>query len=105
MAPTAGAVMRLIEKAWEAVPIVYELELHGIEVGLRPASRDNHPVIGETGIDALVMATGHFRHGILLPPVTADLVAEGIRSGFGERAAAFAPSRFVAKGERSGTQG
>ena len=91
---TAGPVMRLIERAWEAVPMVYELELEGVGVGLRPGSRDNLPVIGETTLPGLVMATGHFRHGILLAPVTADMVAAGMRNGFGSQHAAFSPTRF-----------
>jgi glycine oxidase len=96
--PTAGPVMRLIEHAWEAVPIVYELELARVDVGLRPGSRDNLPLIGPSQIDGLVMATGHFRHGILLAPVTADLVAAGVRNGFGAATAAFSPTRFAALG-------
>jgi len=102
---TAGPVMRLIERAWEAMPLVYELELENVGVGLRPGSRDNLPVIGQTELPGLVMATGHFRHGILLAPLTADLVAQGLRDGFASQRAAFSPARFAQKRNRSGTQG
>jgi glycine oxidase len=104
LSATAGPIMRLIEHAWDAVPAVYDFELSGIEVGLRPGSRDSLPLIGETRLDGLVIATGHFRHGILLAPLTADLVATGLREGFDGRTAAFSPSRFTT-GQKSGTQG
>jgi glycine oxidase len=67
-----------------------------VEVGLRPGSRDNHPIIGATRVRGLVMATGHFRHGILLAPATADAVADGILRGGYTGAEAFHPARFSA---------
>jgi glycine oxidase len=94
--PTAGPVMRLIERAWEAVPGIYDLALEGIEVGLRPGSRDHLPIIGQTPVAGLVMATGHYRHGILLAPVTADAVCDGVVNGtFDASMGAFSPARFV----------
>ncbi|HXV13423.1 MAG TPA: glycine oxidase ThiO [Candidatus Krumholzibacteria bacterium] len=93
--PTAGAVKDLLEHAWELLPAIYELAFEGVEVGLRPASRDHLPIIGPTRVRGLVMATGHFRSGILLAPATADAVVEGIASGrFGDLVAAFSPERF-----------
>lgn len=93
--PTAGAVKDMLEDAWEAVPAIYELTIDGVEVGLRPGSRDHLPIIGATRVRGLVMATGHFRSGILLAPVTADAIAEGIVNGrFGDDMAAFSPQRF-----------
>jgi glycine oxidase len=93
--PTAGPVMRLIERAWEAVPSIYDLPIESIDAGLRPGTRDHEPLIGESGMDGLVFATGHYRHGILLAPVTAyavrDLVVDGKTSDW---LAPFAPSRF-----------
>ncbi len=93
--PTAGAMKDLLEHAWEVLPAIYELPFEGVEVGLRPASRDHLPVIGPTSVRGLVMATGHFRSGILLAPATADAVVEGIASGnFGDLVVAFSPERF-----------
>jgi glycine oxidase len=93
---TAGPVMRLIERAWEAVPGIYDLPIESIDVGLRPGSRDHLPIIGETSVPGLVMATGHYRHGILLAPATADAVCDALSgSGMPEGLEAFSPARFV----------
>ncbi|MDH3196966.1 MAG: glycine oxidase ThiO [Candidatus Krumholzibacteria bacterium] len=102
---TAGPVMRLLERAWEAVPSIYDLAIDSIDVGLRPGTRDHLPVIGETGIAGLILATGHYRHGILLAPATADAVCAGVAGGFGEELSAFAPDRFAPAGRKDGTEG
>ncbi len=94
VAATAGAVKDLLEHAWEAIPAVYELPFDGVEVGLRPASRDHLPIIGETNIRGLVMATGHFRSGILLAPATAEAVVAGVANGFSKETEPFSPRRF-----------
>jgi glycine oxidase len=94
--PTAGGVKTILENAWEMVPSIYDLPIERIEVGLRPGTRDHLPLIGPTRIRGLIMATGHFRHGILFAPTTADAVCRGILTGdFGEDVAAFAPDRFA----------
>lgn len=94
--PTAGGIKTILENAWEMVPSIYDLPIEKIEVGLRPGTRDHLPLIGPTRIHGLVMATGHFRHGILFAPTTADAVCAGILTGnYGEHAAAFAPDRFI----------
>ena len=100
--PTAGGVSDILRHAWELVPGIYDLPFDGVEVGLRPGSRDNHPIIGATGVRGLVMATGHFRHGILLAPATADAVADGIARGRFSGAEAFNPARFCAGPTESG---
>jgi glycine oxidase len=96
--PTAGEVMRMLERGWEAVPSIYDLPLESIDVGLRPGSRDHMPIIGATTIERLYYATGHFRHGILLTPLTAyamcDLIADGKPS---DDLVSFDPRRFVDK--------
>ena len=71
---TAGAVHRLLRDAAELVPGVLELELCEVAAGLRPGTPDNLPRIGPAG-PGLHLATGHYRNGILLAPVTAELVA------------------------------
>jgi glycine oxidase len=72
-AVTAGGVYRLLEAGWEAYPEVGELELVSARAGLRPGTPDNLPVVGEAG--GVVWATGHYRNGVLLAPITAHGVA------------------------------
>jgi len=73
--PTAGGVYELLRDAHELVPGISELQIDELSVGLRPGTPDNAPAIGLGGIDGLVWATGHYRNGILLAPLTAQLVA------------------------------
>ncbi len=72
---TADGVFRLLEAAWEVLPEVGELELVAARAGLRPATPDNAPVVGRDELDGLVWATGHWRNGVLLAPLTGDAVA------------------------------
>jgi glycine oxidase len=72
---TAGGVYELLREAYRALPDVAELELAEAVAGLRPCTPDNAPLIGPSELDGLVLATGHFRNGILLAPATADAVA------------------------------
>ena len=77
-APTAGGVYELVRDMSEVVPGVLELEIDELEAGLRPATPDNLPAIGRGALEGLVWATGHHRNGILLTPVTAELVASAL---------------------------
>jgi glycine oxidase len=70
----AGAVRTLLEDARALVPGIDELELAECSVGFRPGSPDNAPLVGWTGIDRLAIAGGHFRHGVLLAPITGESV-------------------------------
>jgi glycine oxidase len=70
----AGAVHRLLEAAWEVLPDVWELEFVQVLAGLRPATPDNRPLIGRAS-ERVIHATGHYRNGILLAPLTAQRVA------------------------------
>jgi len=72
--PTARGVYELLRDAHELVPGVSELELQELSVGLRPGTPDNAPVLGRGALDGLIWATGHYRHGILLAPLTAELI-------------------------------
>jgi len=72
--PTAGGVYELLREAHELLPGISELELDEVNVGLRPGSPDNAPVIGRAGIEGLIWASGHHRNGILLAPLSAELV-------------------------------
>ncbi len=73
---TAGGVWELLRDARLLVPGITELELAEAQAGLRPGTPDNAPVIGPGALPGLVLATGHFRGGVLLAPVTADMVAD-----------------------------
>ena len=84
---TAGGVHELLREAYRLLPEVAELELVETIAGLRPATPDNLPLIGPGAIDGLVLATGHFRNGILLAPLTGERIAGQLA---GERSAAVA---------------
>jgi glycine oxidase len=92
---TAGGVHDLLRAAVELLPEVTELELTETVAGLRPGSPDNAPMIGPSGLDGLVIASGHYRNGILLVPVTADAVA-GLLAGdaIPDALLPFSPRRF-----------
>ncbi len=97
---TAGAAFELLRDAGELVPGVSELVLDEFAAGLRPGTPDNLPAIGAGGtgsVDGLIWATGHRRGGILLAPITAELVA-GMLAGVPAPAygRAFTPGRFAA---------
>ena len=81
--PTAGAVMDLLRRAWRVLPGIYDLTFAEFSVGLRPAARDHMPLMGETDVEGVFVATGHYRHGILLTPATASLMADLIANGRG----------------------
>ena len=76
--PTAGGAFELIRDLSEVVPGVLEMEVEELTAGLRPGSPDNLPLIGPAGRPGLHLATGHYRNGILLTPVTAELVVAGL---------------------------
>ena len=97
---TAGGLFELLRGAWEAVPGIYDLPILETWAGLRPGSRDNAPILGQTDVENLIMATGHYRNGILLTPVTAREVASLILTGqTSEIIASFQLSRFSQSGE------
>ncbi len=73
--PTAGGVYELLRDAHDLVPGIEDLQIEELNVGLRPSTPDNAPIIGPGALDGLVWATGHHRNGILLAPLTAELVA------------------------------
>ncbi len=100
---TAGAVYQLLRDAQAVYPSILEAELAEAITGFRPGSPDNAPLVGPGGMAGLVIATGHFRHGILLAPVTARIVAELVSSGLGEgweRRPAIDPRRFSRRAGR-----
>jgi glycine oxidase len=93
---TAGAVLDLLRDAGEVIPGISELVIEEIIAGLRPATTDNAPALGPGLVRGLHWAVGHYRNGILLAPITAEIVVAGLT---GEKpppvAAAFTPARFT----------
>ncbi|MET8037611.1 MULTISPECIES: glycine oxidase ThiO [unclassified Streptomyces] len=94
---TAGGVYELLRDAHELVPGITELPLTETRAGLRPGSPDNAPLLGPTALDGLLLATGHFRNGVLLTPVTGDAMAHVLTTGeLPDEARPFSPRRFAA---------
>ncbi|WP_405568875.1 glycine oxidase ThiO [Streptomyces sp. NBC_01167] len=94
---TAGGVYELLRDAHELVPGITELPLTETRAGLRPASPDNAPLLGPTALPGLHLATGHHRNGVLLTPVTGDVMAAVLVSGsLPDEARPFTPRRFSA---------
>ncbi|MEU0218793.1 glycine oxidase ThiO [Streptomyces sp. NPDC006265] len=92
---TAGGVYELLRDAHELVPGITELPLTETRAGLRPGSPDNAPLLGPTGLAGLLLATGHYRNGVLLTPVTGDAMAHVLATGeLPEEARPFTPKRF-----------
>ena len=93
---TAGALFELLRDAVELVPAISELVIDELSAGIRPGTPDNAPVIGAGAVPGLYWATGHYRHGILLAPITAELVAAAVLEGnvppLGQP---FSPGRFM----------
>ncbi len=102
---TAGAVHDLLHDAMSVLPVTSELILAETCAGLRPGTPDNGPVVGGCGIDGLLVATGHYRNGILMSPVTADAIAALLA---GDEPAAewqpFTPTRFSGAAAGSGAR-
>lgn len=94
---TAGAVSDLLLAAAEAIPGVSSFPFHTAWAGLRPTAPDRLPLLGPYGPEGLIVATGHYRKGILLAPLTGELIAELITSGKTSIPLdPFSPSRFAA---------
>jgi glycine oxidase len=79
---TAGGIASIIERAVEMLPCISELAISETWAGLRPRSPDELPVLGlDPAISGLIYATGHFRNGILLAPITAKIISELMLKG------------------------
>jgi glycine oxidase len=108
-AVSAGGVYQLLRDAQVLVPAVAELELLESTARARPATPDNAPLLGRVAaggngpdIAGLIIATGFFRHGVLLTPAAASLCRQ-LMDGTGDRRwAAFRPDRFSPGQQRSG---
>ncbi|MGR8011060.1 glycine oxidase ThiO [Streptomyces hypolithicus] len=94
---TAGGVYELLRDAHELVPGITELPLTETRAGLRPGSPDNAPMLGPTTLPGLHLATGHYRNGVLLTPVTGDAMAAVLAGGeLPDAVRPFTPLRFAA---------
>ena len=92
---TSRGVARLLDGASALVPDLGESTFRGAWAGLRPESPDGLPLVGPVPtVDGLVLAAGHYRNGVLLSPITGELVRDGI-AGKGWREPAFAPARWL----------
>jgi glycine oxidase len=75
---TAGGIEKILSGAIDLAPGLANARIEETWAGLRPDSPDHLPILGPTDMDGLLMATGHFRSGILLTPITARLIREWI---------------------------
>lgn len=97
---TAGGQRKLLSAAIDLVPAFEHARVEETWAGLRPDSPDHLPILGPTDLQGLVIATGHFRSGVLLTPITAKLVREWVTLGnVGADWERFSPMRF-AKAQR-----
>jgi glycine oxidase len=101
---TAGGIEKILSAAIALAPGLANARIEETWAGLRPDTPDHLPILGPTDIDGLLMATGHFRSGILLTPITARLIRDWITE---QRVSVdwdrFSPLRFQA-GEREATK-
>jgi glycine oxidase len=87
-------VYELLRDAQALVPELSEAEFVEVSTSVRPGSPDDAPLLGPSGVDGLVIATGHYRNGVLLTPVTADEIAWLLVNGeVSPVIAPFAPDR------------
>jgi glycine oxidase len=100
-----GGVYELLREAHQVVPGVSELEIEELCVGLRPGTPDNLPALGQGAVEGLIWATGHYRNGILLAPLTAELALSlllGESSRDAELLPSCSPLRFAGERRREG---
>lgn len=104
---TAGGVLRLLAAARQLWPALDRAELVEAVARDRPASADGLPLVGPSGVEGVVLAAGHHRHGVLLAPLTARLVADHLDAGLDPGAvdAAVDPRRFGRAGPRRPSSG
>ncbi|MFZ0636688.1 MAG: glycine oxidase ThiO [Candidatus Acidiferrales bacterium] len=93
---TADGIRKILSAAIELAPGLSDAEILETWAGLRPDTPDHMPVIGQTGIEGLWIASGHYRNGILLAPATASFLSEWILRGTASRLLdGFSPLRFA----------
>lgn len=91
-----NTIQRLLHAARELVPALANARVHEDWAGLRPGTPDHLPLLGETSIRGYFIASGHYRDGILLAPITARVMTELILGEpLSHDLSAFLPARFV----------
>ena len=99
---TAGGIYELLRDGRTVMPMTAEYTLAETSVGWRPGTPDNAPILGRCDIEGLVLATGHYRNGVLLTPITADVISSLISNGeLDSIAAPFTLDRFALAGGRT----
>ena len=73
---TPQGLQTLFERATRLYPPLADWEIEEMWWGFRPGTADELPILGRSSCDNLILATGHYRNGILLAPVTASLIAD-----------------------------
>jgi glycine oxidase len=95
-AVTSGGLEQILTTVNEIAPGLASAEILETWCGLRPGTPDQLPILGPTDMEGLVIATGHYRNGILLAPITAKLIAEYITDGKTSiNLEEFSPLRFL----------
>ncbi|MBI3894644.1 MAG: glycine oxidase ThiO [Acidobacteria bacterium] len=79
--PRAGPITRLLRAAQELCPILEQSKVADVWAGLRPAAPDGLPLLGPTALEGYFVALGHFRNGILLAPITAEILSGWLLRG------------------------
>lgn len=93
---TPGGIQKILSAAIELVPALKSAQIVETWAGVRPGTPDGLPILGPTDIQGLVIATGHYRNGILLAPITAKFVVPWTLGLTVDRdVAAFSPMRFA----------
>jgi glycine oxidase len=103
---TPEGIRRILDAVLELAPALRDAQIVDTWSGLRPGTPDQLPIIGPTDMPGLLIATGHYRNGILLAPVTAKIVRDWIVSGKANFSAEdFSPLRFTKTKENARTSG
>jgi glycine oxidase len=98
---TAQGIHRLLHAALVGAPSLADFTVSETWAGLRPGTPDGRPFVGPTELEGLWVATGHYRNGILLAPVTARLIADALENGETGELAPFSLARAGRSFERS----
>ncbi len=102
---TAGGLSAVMKNGLRMAPALAGAPVVETWAGLRPMSKDGKPILGQAGLEHLVLATGHYRNGILLAPITGRLVADYLETGeVPEAMAPFLPDRFEGKVTRQDSE-